>query len=114
MKPGEALHLTLVWEALRPVEADYTVFAHLLGPHGEIVAQRDSPPLRGTYPTSAWEPDTPVVDRYVIIVPADAEPGSYTLVLGLYEADSGRRLPVRSNAELADHYALTQEVRVRE
>ena len=112
--PGDTLVLTLFWELLRTPFADYTVFVHLLGPNGDIVAQRDSQPLRGSYPTSAWGADEIILDRYVIIVPADALAENYTMAVGLYDANTGARLPVRPGPSQSpgDRYDLEKKISV--
>lgn len=92
--PGDAATLTLFWEALRPPREDYTVFVHLIGPDGRVVAQRDSQPVGGNYRTSQWKPDQLILDRYVIIIPADAKDGEYGLSIGLYSPGPDDRLPV--------------------
>jgi hypothetical protein len=112
--PGDTLVLTLFWESLRTPSADYTVFVHLLGPSGDIVSQRDSQPLRGSYPTSAWGADEMILDRYVIIVPSDASVENYTMAVGLYNANTGVRLPVRPSPSqrLGDRYDLEKQISV--
>ena len=112
LRAGDALSLTLFWEALNKLPNNYTVFVHLLAPDGRIVAQRDGPPLRGSYPTSAWEPGNAIVDKYVIMVPADASPGSYSLAVGLYDAGTGNRLAVATGEPTGTNgrYLLEQQV----
>ena len=51
VRPGESLRLMLHWTATGVPDEDYSVFVHLLGPDGTLVAQQDNPPLGGTYPT---------------------------------------------------------------
>ena len=111
---GQPLYLTLFWEPLDKMSVDYTVFVHLLSPDGQMVAQRDSQPLRGTFPTSAWQPDTPIVDKYVIIVPEGVAAGEYSLALGLYDARTGDRLSVTQSGTGArgDRYILPHKLTV--
>ena len=47
-----SLPLALYWRAERPLDQDYLVYVHLLGPSDVKVAQRDTPPLDGSLPTS--------------------------------------------------------------
>jgi hypothetical protein len=91
--PGDTLLLTLYWRAEAPVEQAYTVFTHLQGPDGELIAQQDNPPGRGTLPTDGWVPDVLVEDPYEIEVPPDAAPGEYTLSAGMYDPVTMERLP---------------------
>jgi hypothetical protein len=55
LRPGDSVHLTLFWQALIPMDRDYTVFVHLQDAQGRIVSQSDHPPVSGFYPTSSWE-----------------------------------------------------------
>ncbi|MEW5956496.1 MAG: hypothetical protein AB1801_02145, partial [Chloroflexota bacterium] len=88
-----ALHLTLYWQALATPTTDYTVFVHLRNPAGKIVAQQDGPPAAGAYPTGLWAVGEIVEDQIAIPL-ADVEPGTYELVVGMYDLASGTRLPV--------------------
>ena len=95
--PGQitsTLVLTLTWQAVEPVEADYTVFVHLLAPDGSKVAQRDSRPCDGACPTNNWQPGTLVLDRHTLELGATPAPGPYRLAVGLYLLGSGERAAV--------------------
>ena len=109
-QPGKALHLTLYWEAVEPVETSYTVFVHLVDAHDRIWSQRDSLPQGGDFPTDAWFPEDVIVDPYSILVPVDAPPGDYQLVAGMYEPTIGQRLPVfdAQGASLGDRASLAR------
>lgn len=84
--------LTLYWQSEATVAEDYTVFVHLDDPGGRTLAQADGPPLGGDWPTSAWAPGQPVVDRRVIVIDSPLPPGEYRLRVGLYDRASGVRL----------------------
>jgi hypothetical protein len=88
------LTLTLTWQAVAPVEADYTVFVHLLDAAGDKVAQRDTRPCDNECPTNTWQPGAILVDRYELSLPPDAPPGPYRLAVGLYVLESGERAAV--------------------
>jgi mannosyltransferase len=94
LSPGDALRLSLYWQADGPSDIPYTVFTHLFGPDGQLYGQWDNPPVRGTYPTTDWSPGESVVDQYEIPVSPDAPPGEYRLLVGLYDPLTGARLPV--------------------
>lgn len=94
---GEPLPLTLYWQAAAPDGHDYAVFVHLLDPAGELAAQADGPPQQGRYPTSIWAAGEQIEDKRVLLTPGDAAPGLYRLVVGMYEWESGRRLPAFSD-----------------
>jgi hypothetical protein len=100
--PGDAIRVSLYWQADQRPETEYSVFVHLLDPSGQIKGQRDSWPRNGAYPTSWWPPGETVVDTYVLPVAPGAAPGQYTLVTGMYGAD-GTRLPTTgANADSAN------------
>lgn len=87
--------LTLVWQALSPPSADYTVFAHLLRPDGSCcIWQQDVMPQQNQYPTSRWVAGEVVVDQYLMTVPAETAAGVYPIEVGLYIAETGQRLQV--------------------
>jgi hypothetical protein len=88
------LQLTLFWTALAQMDTNYTVFLHVRDATRARVAQRDSQPLGGDYPTSQWRTGETVVDPYRIKLPADLLPGEYQIWGGLYQLETLERLPV--------------------
>ena len=89
---ADGLHLTLHWTCLAPLERDYTIFAHLIGPGGALAAQADGPPVGGDYPTSFWSPNEIIADER--LVPIEGLPsGTYSLRVGMYLLETGERLP---------------------
>jgi hypothetical protein len=95
---GQGISLTLFWQAETRPQAAYTVFIHLLDSEEQVVAQADGPPAGGTYPTQLWEAGEIIVDERLL---PDLSPGHYTLRLGLYQPDSGERLPVAGSPDRA-------------
>jgi hypothetical protein len=94
IEPGETITLALIWEALAPIDRDYTVFAHLLSAGGELAAQQDNVPLFGIRPTFTWRVAEELEDPLQIQTGADLEPGNYTLSVGMYDSETFERLPV--------------------
>jgi hypothetical protein len=95
VKPGGVLAVTVYWQVTAQTKQPYTVFVHLFDPHYGSLAQRDTYPGLGNYPTQNWEVGRMFVDTYRIYLPADAPPtDKATILLGLYEAVSQERLPV--------------------
>ena len=92
--PDEPLLVTLYWQAKDPVERAYTVFTHLQGPDGELIAQQDNPPVAGTRPTDGWTVGALVEDPYEIELPGDVPMGEYVLSCGMYDPVTMDRLPV--------------------
>lgn len=90
---GNAYPIQLTWVAPSPLSEDYTVFIHLRQPEtGELVAQADAPPLAGWYPTSWWAAGEIIADVHTFSVPATLPAGSYQLVIGWYNPQTGERL----------------------
>ncbi|MGB9301511.1 MAG: glycosyltransferase family 39 protein, partial [Anaerolineae bacterium] len=52
---GDILHLTLFWQASKPIDQRYKVFTHILDARSHIVGQRDAEPVGGTRPTTTWQ-----------------------------------------------------------
>ena len=92
VSPGEAIHLTLYWRGLAEMEADYTVFVHLLREGDQIWAGADRQPQGGAAPTSTWSKGQVVVDEYELVIASDAPPDVYEVEVGLYLAETGDRL----------------------
>jgi 4-amino-4-deoxy-L-arabinose transferase-like glycosyltransferase len=114
VKPGQALCLVLNWQSAGNLPADYTVFVHLLGPANPVSgsalwAQHDGWPVDGRHPTTSWQPGEVIQDMHVLFVPTDAPPATYRIKVGLYQAATGRRLPVQlNNGEMSEQVTLTQ------
>jgi hypothetical protein len=94
LQPGQLVDVTLVWQGLRAMQEDYTVFVHLLGPDGRVHGQVDQWPVQGTYPTSTWPVGASIEDRYLVPLDADAPPGSYQVEIGVYLLATNTRLSV--------------------
>lgn len=111
---GDRLLLTLYWQALMSPRGDYTRFVHLFDPATKtLVAQNDSPPRGGKYPTSWWVAGE-VVSETVILPLEGVLPGSYRLATGLYDATVTRLPATGSDGHpIADNYPmLPREVRI--
>jgi hypothetical protein len=90
--PEDVLHLTLYWQATGTPSLDYTVFVHLLGPNGSQIAGADGPPVAGDYRTSLWQAGDQIEDLHIMPLPPDLPPGTYHIVIGLYDPVTGLRL----------------------
>jgi 4-amino-4-deoxy-L-arabinose transferase-like glycosyltransferase len=96
LEPGDLLPLILVWRAEEASGKRYKVFTHLLAADGQLVAQYDGEPVGGSRPTDEWNVGEVVDDRRGVLLPPDLPSGDYLLVVGLYPAGGGDRLPVVS------------------
>jgi hypothetical protein len=91
-QPGGSLYLQLHWLVDAAPTQAWTVFTHVVDGEGGRVAGFDSPPGRGSLPTTAWQAGWRVLDEYEIPLPADLAAGRYGVRMGLYLPD-GSRLP---------------------
>lgn len=90
---ADTLHVSLYWRATADVDDDYTVFVHLIDEEGSILTQHDGRPDGGEYPTSQWLEGEVVEDAHALTLGPELSPGEYTLVTGMYDLESGERLP---------------------
>jgi hypothetical protein len=82
--------IALYWRAIKETDVDYTRFVHILDSSGSIIAQNDSYPRSGDYPTSLW-----VRGEYVreeVQIPTQGT----TIEIGWYVAEIGERLKTES------------------
>jgi hypothetical protein len=99
-----SLSLVLYWRCLERMENDYTVFVHLLDAEGSIVAQGDSPPVQGYYPTTMWAVGEMVRDEHPLVGPPEAVARGVRFAAGWYSQEG--RLEVVKDLEATDHVEL--------
>lgn len=91
---------TLFWEAQEPPSEDYMLFAHLIGPDGQRHAQVDVP-----YPQDIWQSRPYIEMPLSLPFPTDLQSGNYQLIIGLYDQNSGERLPLEAEDVAAPEMA---------
>jgi len=96
VKPGESVFLTLYWKAERDLNLNWTRFVHLYPENdtSNLIAQADSFPCQGLYPTAQWRAGVVIPDGLALTIPAGTPPGRYTLAIGWYHYPSLERLPL--------------------
>lgn len=99
IQSGDEVAVNLVWRAVAPVEADYTVSVQLLGPDGQVYGQKDAAPAQGDAPTSTWSPGEVLSVPYRLTVAPAAPPGEYQLIAAMYMVETGERLPVQGDGD---------------
>jgi uncharacterized membrane protein len=110
---GQDLAVTLYWQALAPMPVDYTIFVHLLGPDGQLVAQHDGGPWwEVSIPTSTWQPGEELRDQHALSLPPDLPSGTYRLQVGVYYWQTLERLPVIENSTPVNDYVELGSVNV--
>ena len=94
LRAGSQISVTLYYRANSMTDQNLTRFAQFYSPELGMAAQQDSPPAQGGNPTWSWAPGEIITDHVVLTVAPEAQPGSYELRVGLYDAAaSGARLP---------------------
>ena len=103
MKDPEVLWVSLRWSADDWLDADYTVFVHLVDAEGDdvAIAQGDAPPLDGRWPTSLWIPGAALDDVHTVLIPDGLAAGTYDLLVGLYDPVTGERLRMPNGRDAA-------------
>jgi hypothetical protein len=91
VRPGGTLSLALYWRALAEMEPSYTVFVQALGIGGKA-GQVDRLPCEGGCPTTTWRLGDLVGERYDLPIQADAPPGHYQIITGMYDLETGENL----------------------
>ncbi|MEW5958812.1 MAG: glycosyltransferase family 39 protein, partial [Chloroflexota bacterium] len=95
------IQLALYWQSIGVTDKNYTTFVHLEDKNGQIIAQTDSQPVGGRYPTSVWDVGEVIRDEIVIPLPAELSRGDYKLLAGMYDFSSGERLAVSGSPDNA-------------
>ncbi len=109
---GDTLRVVVYWQAQRPLDTDYRSFVHLDAPPdqrtwagsdsfhpGDATAQIE-------LPTSTWDTAHYVRDEHLLRIPHDVPPATFNLRAGLYDRESGQRLPIAGQSGAGDTIAL--------
>ncbi len=105
VKAGSPLAVALYWRSFQPPEGDvrpagrWKVFVHLVDESGKLAAQDDSEPVGNLWPTNLWRPGDAIRDEHRIALSANLPPGTYTLQVGMYDAQTSARLPIASGGD---------------
>ena len=86
------MSVTLYWQALAPVERDYSVFMHLTRADN-IVATNDGLPYTKPKRMKQWRVSQMMQEVRSLVVAADAPAGLYNIEMGVFDESKGR-LPV--------------------
>jgi len=96
-RAGEIVPVTLYWKALAAIPVNLRVFVHFIGPDGQLWGQSDkwNP---ADFPTGRWPLDRYVRDEHDALLRADAPPGRYQVVAGLWDPATGLRMQLLDDA----------------
>ena len=93
---GDSLQVGLRWRSLTAPKKRIKVTVQLLDNRNQVVAQRDGEPGGGMLPTIDWQEGDVVADNHGLPLPPGVPPGTYRLVVALYDPESGSRLSTTS------------------
>ena len=106
--PGEPIDIDLYWEVTGQPPGNYLLFIHLIDEIGAMVAQRDTHPGLGNFPSDQWQPGDRFTESIRLYLPETAyAPAAANLSVGLY-APEGYRLGITGadGADLGDALTL--------
>lgn len=92
--------ITLTWQAISPAKPTDTIFVHLVGPDGQVLAQADGDSLDGLIRPSAWQPGQIIIDQRTIVLTGPL-PTPVQLRVGMYSRENGQRYMAVSAAGIA-------------
>ncbi len=110
LRPGEKAKLELYWQATQRLDIEDKVFIQLINLATlRKAAQRDAEPGCTKYSIDNWQVGDLNYDLYHLSIAPDTPPGVYTLLVGIYHADTEERYPVFSadGTPVGDVIALT-------
>lgn len=100
------VNLTLYWEAAAARSSiDATIFVHVLDETGTLVAQNDSRPWNGQYPTCVWDQGEIVQTEHGLAL-GDVDVSGLRVNVGMYIYPSLDHLPVEQAGALAPNNVI--------
>jgi hypothetical protein len=88
------IDIELFFRAESALETGWRVLLDAVGPAGGEPIKGHHLPACGRYPSHLWRPWDVIRDRYFLLVPAGASPGTYRLRTGLYRGDDRMTMQV--------------------
>jgi len=79
------LDVTLYWQSLKPVDADYQVYMRLVDEDGHTWSQHNYKPVFDSFFTSRWEVGTIIRDRRGVEIPPGLPAGLYRVGVRLFD-----------------------------
>ena len=118
--PNHTAELLTIWQIDDPTQigplgpptfrTDVVMFAHLLGPDGSPIAQRDA--LEA--PSWGWQPNDILIQIQPIVVPETAVAGTYRTIIGFYDRTSGERTAVlNEHSEIEATFTTVEPLRIK-
>ncbi len=112
VQAGEPFAVTLEWAITRAPAPAPTVFLHLVDGQGVLWAQHDGWPHNGLTPFIGRHIGERIVDARALRVCAEAPPGEYRVLVGLYNPETGRRYRIVQGPQAGEEAVTLGTVRV--
>ena len=110
VRPGEAVPVTLFWQAPASLTHDYQLFLQLLGENGAEIANLTTHPGWGRNPTNFWQPGAIYADPYLLRVTGAVDawsPLAARLYVGLVDPATAETTRLPLPAYTADGASIT-------
>jgi hypothetical protein len=91
VRPGGGVGLTLGWQSIAPISADYHVLTVLRDSRGEIVEQNERGLGGGGEGTASWEVGRWVFRHATLSIPSSTPSGEYQLSVAVYDSRAKQR-----------------------
>ena len=100
LKPTDSADITYYWEldSTQPLSHSYKIFTHVAPTLEDQtrIANADGKPLNWALPTTCWRPGVVLRDTHSFTVDANATPGDYLVLVGLYSEFTNERVFVNT------------------
>ncbi len=94
--PGSVLTVTLIWQVLDLVAADYHTFVHVFNNQEQLVAQVDGPTGGGRRAAKDWIIKEYIYDQHQVRLPSEMTLDEVEIRVGIYDAEAGQRVDIES------------------
>jgi hypothetical protein len=103
-RTADQLSIDLYWQPRLAADYPYSIFVHASDEQGNLIGQHDTWPQ--PYLT-CWQPGSTYLDRHVLALPPDRAATALQLSIGLYNAETGQRVPAITAGQESDRAILT-------
>lgn len=94
VSPGRRIPVKLIWQAQTAPEIDYAIFVQLRDAQGTTLATADYQPYKALVPFSKWPAGATIQTMTWLDLPPDLPPADYNIYVGIYDPNTGERLPI--------------------
>jgi 4-amino-4-deoxy-L-arabinose transferase-like glycosyltransferase len=96
---GEAVQISLYWQALVDPERDYIISILITNEAGEVLDEILRQPVDGLYPTSLWSRGEVLRDRFGVVVDQSIPEGRHRLWVRVWDPSTGSYLRLVDSEE---------------